>query len=81
VVCCGSETLDDVSRTGATPVWNFHGDADAIVPVAVSRERIAALRKSGAHPIYTEYAGVGHSVWEWAYTEPALLRWVFSKRR
>lgn len=79
-VCCGSSSLDDVS-TVRTPVWNFHGDADATVPISVSRERIAALRKAGAHPLSTEYAGVGHNSWEWAYTEPALLKWVFSQRR
>jgi predicted peptidase len=62
-------------------VWNFHGDADQTVPVAVSRNRIAALRSAGGRPLSTEYAGVGHNVWEWAYTEPALIRWLFSNRR
>ena len=42
---------------------------------------IAALRKAGGHPLYTEYAGVGHNVWEWAYTEPELIKWVFSQSR
>ena len=45
------------------------------------RDRIAALRKAGGHPLSTEYAGVGHNVREWAYTEPALVSWVFSQRR
>jgi hypothetical protein len=49
--------------------------------VATSRERIAALRKAGSHPLYTEYVGVGHNVWEWAYTEPALVEWMFAQRR
>jgi predicted peptidase len=62
-------------------VWNFHGDADQTVPVAVSRNRIAALRSAGGRALSTEYAGVGHNVWEWAYTEPALIRWLFSNRR
>jgi predicted peptidase len=81
VACCGSVTLDTPADSAGTPLWNFHGDADATVPVRASRERIAALRKSGAHPIATEYAGVGHNVWEWAYTEPALVPWVVSHRR
>jgi len=62
-------------------MWVFHGDADKTVPVSESRDRIAALRKGGGHPFYTEYAGVDHTVWEWAYTEPALVKWVFSQRR
>ena len=69
------------ARSVTTPVWSFHGDADQTVPVAVSRDRIAALRKAGGRPLSTEYAGVGHNVWEWAYTEPALVRWLFSNRR
>jgi len=79
-ICCGSRSADAVEGI-RTPVWNFHGDADRTVPVEISRERISALRKAGAHPLSTEYAGVGHNVWEWAYTEPSLLSWIFSKRR
>jgi predicted peptidase len=80
VICCGSRSLDDPAAA-KTPLWNFHGAADDTVPVAVSRERIAALRKTGRHPLSTEYAGVGHNVWQWAYTEPSLVRWAFSKHR
>jgi predicted peptidase len=80
-VCCGSATLDNAADAVHTPIWNFHGDADQTVPVAVSRDRIAALRKAGGHPLSTEYAGVGHNVWEWAYTEPSLVRWMFAQRR
>jgi predicted peptidase len=81
VICCGSPSADDAAVAAGTPLWNFHGDADPAVPVKVSRERIATLRKAGGHPLSTEYAGVGHNVWQWAYTEPSLVRWVFSKRR
>ena len=81
VPCCASPTLEPAVQSVRTPVWNFHGDADEAVPVAVSRERIAALRQAGGHPLATEYAGVGHNVWEWAYTEPELVRWVFAQRR
>ena len=81
VICCGSPSADNAAVAAGTPLWNFHGDADPAVPVKVSRERIATLRKAGGHPLSTEYAGVGHNVWQWAYTEPSLVRWVFSKRR
>ena len=80
-ICCGSATPDDVAHAVRTPLWSFHGDADRTVPVAVSRDRMAALRKAGGHPLYTEYAGVDHNVWEWAFTEPALPRWLFTERR
>jgi len=81
VVCCGSETPDDVAAARRVPLWNFHGDADKTVPVDVSRRRMAALRKAGGDPLSTEYAGVDHNVWEWAYSEPALPEWLFAQRR
>ena len=81
VACCAGRTSDAAANSVGTALWNFHGDADTTVPPTVSRDRIAAMRKAGGHPLSTEYAGVGHNVWEWAYTEPALVRWVFSQRR
>lgn len=81
VACCASRTGDAAVASAGTPLWNFHGDADTTVPPAVSRDRIAALRNAGSHPLSTEYPGVGHNVWQWAYTEPALVSWVFSQRR
>lgn len=80
-ICCGSATTETGTESLDAPVWNFHGDADKTVPVTLSRDRIAARKKAGGHPLYTEYAGVDHNVWEWAYTEPELPRWLFAQRR
>jgi predicted peptidase len=81
VPCCGSDSTENGAESLDTPLWCFHGAADQTVPVSISRERIAARRKAGGHPFYTEYAGVDHNVWEWAFTEPALIEWVFAQRR
>jgi predicted peptidase len=81
VICCGSASPDDGSGSPRTPLWNFHGAADQTVAVSISRDRIATRRKAGGRPIYTEYAGVDHNVWQWAFTEPGLFRWVFSQAR
>ena len=81
VPCCGGISLDDGAGSPATALWAFHGAADQTVPVATTRDRIAARRKAGGHPLYTEYAGVDHEVWEWAYTEPELVKWVFAQQR
>lgn len=80
VICCGSATPDDVTLCARMPVWCFHGEADRTVPVSVSRDRVAIMRKAGGTPIYTEYVGVDHNVWEWAFTEPALPSWLFGRR-
>jgi predicted peptidase len=82
VSCCGGENAEDATASIDTPLWNFHGDKDEAVPVALSRSRIAALRKAGGHPLYTEYAGVDHNgATDLGFTEPELPKWMFSQRR
>jgi len=81
VICCGSRSTENGTEAIDTPVWVFQGDADKTVPVSLSRERIAARRKAGGHPLYTEYAGVDHNCWEWAFTEPELVKWLSTHRR
>jgi len=81
VPICGSITFDDGRGGINVPVWNFHGDSDGTVPVTKSRERMEARRKAGGHPLYTEYTGVDHNAWEWTYTEPEMLKWLFAQQR
>jgi predicted peptidase len=81
VICCGGASTDDGTGSIGTPLWNFHGESDKTVPVSISRQRIAARRKAGGRPLSTEYEGVEHNVWQWAFTEPELVRWVFAQRR
>jgi predicted peptidase len=80
-ICCGSVSSEDGTNSVDTPLWDFQGDSDQSVPVSLSRARMAARRKAGGHPLYTEYPGVDHNVWQWAYTEPELVKWIFSQRR
>jgi hypothetical protein len=70
IPCCGSASSDDGSDAIAMPLWNFHGG-----------DRIAARRKAGGYPLYTEYPDVDHESWQRAYTEPELIPWVFAQRR
>ena len=65
----------------ATPIWVFHGDTDASVPVEQSRQLVSALRSAGATDRYTEYAGAGHAIEERALSEPELLPWLLSQTR
>ena len=75
----GDETRADALRD--LPVWAFHGARDGVVPVARSRNMVAALRAAGACVRYTEYAGTGHDCWNPAGREPDLLPWLFGKCR
>ena len=79
VPVCGLPDFSTASIVKDVPIWNFHGDADDIEPVTTSRRMIEAIRKAGGRPLYTEYPGVGHPSFAWAYTEPALPEWVFAQ--
>lgn len=62
------------------PIWAFHGNLDTIVLPRNSRAMIKALQAAGGNPGYTEYPDVGHDSWTYAYRDPYLLPWIFSKR-
>jgi predicted peptidase len=81
VPVCGRADLATLPRLKDVPVWNFHGVTDEIEPVETSRRIIAALREAGGRPLYTEYRDVGHNVFMWVYTEPALVEWLFAQHR
>jgi len=81
VPVCGHPLPATATAVRTVPIWNFHGPADNVEPVATSRAMIEALRKAGGQPLHTEYPGVGHNVFMWAYTEPALVEWLFAQKR
>jgi len=81
VPVCGHPDPATARQISEVPIWNFHGTADDVEPIATSRTMIDALTAAGGRPRHTEYAGVGHNVFMWAYTEPALVEWVFAQKR
>jgi len=81
VPVCGGADVKMAVAIKHVPVWVFHGDKDAAVPVSRSREIVEALKKAGGKPKYTEYLGVGHKSWEAAYADPALHEWLFAQKR
>ncbi len=86
-ICGGSplrsgDRFDAIARkVGRTPFWLFHGADDQVVPVTESRLMDEALKAVGGNVRYTEYEGVGHSVWLNVMKEPELLPWVLGQRR
>ena len=66
------------AHIGKTPVWIFHGGADASVPVEQSRKMSAALKAVGHDVRYTEFPGVGHGSWVPAYNSAELWPWMFA---
>ena len=68
-------------RLVRTPIWIFHGEVDAVVPVTASREPAAALKAASADVRYTEYLGINHNAWDAAYASDEFVRWLFAQRR
>jgi predicted peptidase len=81
VPVCGHPLVATAKAVRDVPTWSFHGAVDEVEPPGATRQMIAALRRLRGHPRYTEYAGVGHNVFMWAYTEPALVEWLFAQHR
>ncbi len=78
-ICGGGD--DSAAAAIEAPVWCFHGDKDGAVPVARSRNMVAALKKAGREVKYTEYPGCGHNAWGRAFADPELLPWLFAQKR
>jgi predicted peptidase len=81
VPICSSGNPANAALLIHLPIWCFHGDADPLVPVQSARDMIAAIKKAGGDPKYTEYPGVGHNSYVNAFKEPDLLPWLFSQKR
>ena len=78
IALCGYGDAYMIPRVAKVPVWIFQGEEDPAVPVTRAREWVAELRKAGGTPKYTEYPGIGHNVWDVAFSEPGLAEWLFS---
>jgi predicted peptidase len=78
---CGGGDESKAAQYKGTALWVFHGEKDESVPVANSRQMVAAIKKAGGQAEYTEYPGEGHSIWTIVAKEPDLLLWLFSQHR
>jgi|GEM_PF-601927 len=81
-LCGGGDTrLEIVQRFKKTPLWIIHGDEDSVVDVDYSRSMVAALQDVGASPRYSELKGFGHNIWDAAYADAELYKWLFSQSK
>lgn len=77
----GDPYAASAARVKGIPAWLFHGALDPTVPVTESRQVVAALKKAGASPRYTEYEDLAHNAWDRAFAEPELAEWLLARRR
>ena len=61
-VCGGGDTAQ-APKLKDIPIWVWHGDRDNVVKTKRSRDMVAAIKKAGGKPQYTELKGVGHNAW------------------
>ncbi len=78
---CGGGNPADAAKLARLPIWCFHGDADAAVPVERSREMVEAVRAAGGQVRYTELPGVEHNSWDPTYEDPEVIEWMLAQRR
>ncbi|MDB5049514.1 MAG: phospholipase/Carboxylesterase [Fibrobacteres bacterium] len=84
VPVCGGADPKKAASIAKLPIWTFHAEDDGTVPVAGTREMVAALKAAGSAVIYTEYPkalGYNHLSWIPAGKTPELVPWVFKQAR
>lgn len=81
VPVAGGWDPSEADRLKHVPIWVFHGDNDKRVLPKYSRDMVAALKKAGGDPKYTEFKGVGHNSWNRTYDSLATWQWLFKQQK
>jgi predicted esterase len=87
VPICGGGDPAGLAKIAKTPIWDFHAAKDPTVGVGFSRNSIAALKRAGGHPRYTEYPAAAyfyptaHYSWTSAYANADMRDWLFEQSR
>lgn len=82
VTISGGGDPGQASKLIHKPLWDFHSEDDAVIPVSYSRNIITAIQNAGGNPIYTEYPasfGYNHGAWVPAYENKEMIEWVFKQ--
>ncbi len=80
-ICGGADVMSYDKRVKKTSFWVFHGAADPVVNVKLSRDMVSRLKALKVKVDYSEYPGVNHNSWDNAFAEPTYLSWMFSHKR
>lgn len=78
---CGAGDPKSVRKFKDVPIRIFHGDADTVVPPEGSGRMFDALKKAGSKAELTLYPGVGHNSWTQTYSDPEVIKWLFSQKK
>lgn len=78
---CGGADPTTAKQLAKTPWWIFHGLKDNVVDPQFSKKMAAALKTRGASVKLTLYPEANHNSWDAAFSEKALLPWLFSQHK
>lgn len=81
IILCGGGNPELAPNVRRLPIWSFQGDKDNAAFLESNRKMIAAVRKAGGNPRYTEYEGAGHDIWDRVFKEPMLVSWLFAQHK
>lgn len=78
----GQSSGEDVPKLADSriPIWAFHYSFDPFIPTAYTSHMVGRLQEAGANVKVTYPGGMGHFVWEKAYT-PELFHWMAAQHR
>lgn len=75
---CGGAKMEWAEKLMETPIWTFHGDADPVVTINLTKNMVETIKKQGGKKIiFTVYEKVGHDSWTQTYDNPLLYDWLF----
>lgn len=80
-ICGGGDLKIYDGRVTTTPFWIFHGDADAVVNVELSRSMYTKLKSLKSNVKYTEFPNINHNSWEYAFADPEFLNWMMKQKK
>jgi len=78
---CGGADTNLAATVKDIPIWVFHGGNDKVVKTKRDRDMVAALKKAGGSPKYTEYKGGGHNAWRRTYSDQEVLKWLLDQKK
>ena len=78
---CGGGLSWRCSRLAQMPIWAFHGELDATVPLRNSVEMVDAVNAAGGHARLTILHTSPHNCWDEAYGDSWVLQWLLEQKR
>ena len=78
VPICGGADETVGWKIAQLPIWCFQGAKDEVVHPNLSRHMIAAIKRAGGAPRYTEFPEAGHNILPLVIAETELLTWLFA---